>query len=642
MPTKFFFVFGLYFLGNILFLRSQENICKSIPELEKEAWEKNQSVLKTAALNNYNIVYHRCYWEIDPAVKFIKGNIVTFFKPIASALSNLEFDLSDSLVVDSVLYHNTKIPFSRLQPELLKITFPISIQANTLDSVTVFYKGAPAGNGFGSFAKSTHKGAPVLWTLSEPYGAKTWWPCKQNLSDKIDSLDIYVNVPEGNRAASNGLLVSEIKQGANKVYHWKSRYPIVTYLVAIAVTNYSVYSDFVALKTGTLEVLNYVYPESLDFAMNSTKQLIPIMQLFDSLLIPYPFAKEKYGHAQFGWGGGIEHQTMSFVGGFYLSLLVHEYAHQWFGDDVTCGSWEDIWLNEGFATFFEWLSTERTQNEAWRTSLSSLVKGLTAQPGGSVLCDDTSSASRIFDGRLTYGKGAFLLRMLRYKIGEKNFYAALRNYLKDPNLQGGFAKTPQLKAHLESASGQNLTRFFDQWYYKQGHPSYKVKWLQTGTVLSTTITQTQSHPSVSFFEMPVPINFQGLEGDSTIVFDHRFSGQVFNIDMPFKVTQAFFDPEFHLLAANNQISTIYDLQKANIKLYPNPINTNFILEGFPAGTILEKLEIFNALSLLVYKRQNTIIINDVLPVDVENLEQGVYLLRATTNLGSVVLRFLKN
>jgi aminopeptidase N len=321
---------------------------------------------------------------------------------------------------------------------------------------------------------------------------------------------------------------------------------------------------------------------------------------------------------------------------------VHEYAHQWFGDDVTCGSWEDIWLNEGFATFFEWLSTERTQNEAWRTSLSSLVKGLTAQPGGSVLCDDTSSASRIFDGRLTYGKGAFLLRMLQYKLGEKNFYAALRNYLKDPNLQGGFAKTPQLKAHLESASGQNLTRFFDQWYYKQGHPSYKVKWLQTGTVLSTTITQTQSHPSVSFFEMPVPINFQGLEGDSTIVFDHRFSGQVFNIDMPFKVTQAFFDPEFHLLAANNQISTIYDLQKANIKLYPNPINTNFILEGFPAGTILEKLEIFNALSLLVYKRQNTIIINDVLPVDVENLEQGVYLLRATTNLGSVVLRFLKN
>jgi hypothetical protein len=232
--------------------------------------------------------------------------------------------------------------------------------------------------------------------------------------------------------------------------------------------------------------------------------------------------------------------------------------------------------------------------------------------------------------------------MLHYKLGEKNFYAALRNYLKDPNLQGGFAKTPQLKAHLESASGQNLTRFFDQWYYKQGHPSYKVKWLQTGTVLSTTITQTQSHPSVSFFEMPVSINFQGLEGDSTIVFDHRFSGQVFNIDMPFKVTQAFFDPEFHLLAANNQISTIYDLQKANIKLFPNPTNTNIILEGFPDGTVVEKLEIFNALGLLVYKRQNTIVINDVLPVDVENLERGVYLLRVTTNLGSVVLRFLKN
>src|ERR1019366_8916799 len=435
-----------------------------ISAMEQKSQAGKFKSLSSGVGGNYDLKYHRCVWEIDPAVSFIKGNITSYFKPAINGFNQIEFDLSMVRTVDSVKFHNSNISFSQINNDVLQINLPTIIPINTLDSVTVFYQGVPPHADTASFYQSTHNGTPIIWTLSEPFGAKDWWACKQSLTDKIDSLDIIVTVPQQNKVASNGILISEILSGNNKIFHWKTKYPIAAYLVGIAVTNYSGYSDFVPLQSGdSLEVLNYVYPENLATAQSQTPDIINIIKFYDSLTIEYPFAKEKYGHAQFNWGGGMEHQTMSFVVNFSHALMAHECAHQWFGDRVTCASWQDIWLNEGFATYFEGLTEERYFPDTWMTWKQQKIENITSLPDGSVLCDDTTSVKRIFSARLSYNKGAYLLHMLRCKLGDSIFFLALKNYLNDSLLAGSYAHTPALIAHLEATSNQSLKSFFNEW-----------------------------------------------------------------------------------------------------------------------------------------------------------------------------------
>ena len=242
-----------------------------IPAMEQKAQAAKFRSVLSGASDNYDLKYHRCEWGIDPAVFHIKGVITSYFKPTVNGFDQMEFDLSDSLTVDSVKYHNSNLSFTHQPADILQINLPSIIPVNTLDSITVYYGGTPPNTGFGAFIQSTHSGTPIIWTLSEPFGAKEWWPCKQSLNDKIDSVEVIVTTPQSNRVGSNGLLLSEVQDGSNKIYHWKTKYPIAAYLVAVAVTNYSSYSDFVHLQNGdSIEVLNYVYPENLSEAQAST------------------------------------------------------------------------------------------------------------------------------------------------------------------------------------------------------------------------------------------------------------------------------------------------------------------------------------------------------------------------------------
>jgi aminopeptidase N len=626
--------------------RSQQNhfYCKEIQESEMKAAAKWLKPAGIQAQNNYNILHHRCYWEIDPAVNYIKGAVQTTFRPSVSGFSQLEFDLDTALTVDSVKYHAAKLTFVREAPSLLKISLPAIINKDVTDSVEVFYQGTPTGSGFGSFIQSNHNNTPIIWTLSEPFGAKDWWPCKQNLSDKIDSIDIVVKVPTGNRVGSNGLLISETTEGGSKVFHWKSRYPIAAYLVAIAATNYASYSDYVPMQNDSLEVLNYVFPENLATAQNQTKEIVKIIQLYDSLTIDYPFSKEKYGHAQFGWGGGMEHQTMSYMVSFNFALIAHECAHQWFGDHVTCRSWEDIWLNEGFATYFQGLTVQRYFPADWMNWKKGTVSNITSQPGGSVRCDDTTSVGRIFSTRLTYNKGSYLLHMLRWKLGDVTFFNGLKNYLNDPLLRGNFAGTPALKAHLESVSGQNLDKFFDQWYYNQGYPSYQVNWSQQVDTISLTLSQTQSHSSVSFFEMPVPIQFIGASKDTILVFDHTFSGQAFKAVVNFPVQSVVVDPELWLISANNTVVGINEQTNCslNFKLYPNPSHDELFIENAETGNRIRKFSVTNGLGQILYHAEAMEQQGSKLQVPVNVLDKGMYYLKIESDKGIQVVKFVKD
>jgi len=616
---------ALWFFSVVLFPLQINAQVSSSYSPEKIVCEEQKASLhlinyKTSAFtSNYDVKYHRMEWQIDPGVKYIKGSVTSYFKTIQQSVSQISFDLSDSLIVDSVYYHGSKLAFNHAGGDVLQINFPTSLSSGILDSVTVYYQGIPPTTGLGSFAQSNHNGVPIIWTLSEPYGAKDWWPCKQSLNDKIDSVDIIVATPQAYRVASNGLLVSETQSGLNKIYHWKTRYPIAAYLVAIGVTNYAVYSDYVHTGTDSLQVLNYVYPENVNTVKTQTPDIINIISFYDSLTIPYSFRKEKYGHAQFGWSGGMEHQTMSFVSDFNHVLIAHECAHQWFGDRVTCGSWEDIWLNEGFATYFEGLTEERFFSAVWKSSKENKLANITSQPGGSVKCDDTTNVSRIFDGRLTYNKGFYLLHMLRWKLGDSLFFQSLKNYLNDTLLAFHYAKTSDLEHHFETTSGQDLANFFNQWYYNQGYPSYQVQWNQIDKMVNLTIRQTQSDPSVSFFEMPVPIKFIGDEKDTIIVFNHTFSGQSFSTNINFHVNSLVFDPDSWLISANNIIT---NNSEDYVVIYPNPVDNSvkiFICNAFNG---FANIDIYDFLGHDLAKMKSA---SNTININTELFEDGIYL-----------------
>ncbi len=636
----------LFLLLLITKLYAQPGELLQIATSEKRAFDQLNKQVAAVLPNNYDLKYGRMVWSVNPAVKFIEGKVSYLFFH-ADSMQEFKLELSDSLVTDSVQMNGNHIAFTH-SGNILTVNFGQYLSAAQLDSISIYYHGVPPSSGFGSFAAETHgpNNIPVLWTLSQPYGAKDWWPAKQDLNDKIDSVDIYVIAPSAYKAASNGVLVSEIINGADKITYWKHRYPIAAYLIAIAVSDYTVFTDQVALSNGTLDVVNYVYNESLGQAQLALNEMNEHLVFFDSLFIPYPFMNEKYGHAQFNWGGGMEHQTISFVGGFSYELLAHELAHMWFGDHVTCGSWQDLWLNEGFATYATGLCYERfSPNLYWKIWKANQVDFITSSPDGSVFVTDTSTIARLFDARLTYSKAAMLLHMIRWKIGDDDFFEALRNYQNNPLLSHNYARNIDLKNELEWQSQQNLDELFNDWYWGEGYPSYTLNYDQDNSNLVTfTLSQSQSHPSVSFFEMPVPIRFKNATQDTMIVFEHTFSGQSFSAQLSFKVDSVIIDPDNWIVCNQNVVASTQNTPPSNqgISLFPNPASEklHLIIKGQLAERIQE-IQIFSVDGQEVTDKilYTTNAANGM--IEINNLSQGIYQLRVNTQKNNYNVTFVK-
>ncbi len=550
------------------------------PELY--AAQNRTTVFAAAPTGNYDMQYVRCEWFLNPDTTFISGRITSYFKVTEDA-SEIYFDCSDSLIIDSVVYHGLLLSHV-LSANALKIELPVPIPANALDSVAVIYHGNPSASGFGSFAITPHATANTIWTLSEPYGASDWWPCKQTLDDKIDSADVIIKTPVGFTAGGPGLL--EIStDGTYNYCHWKTKYPVATYLIGVAVSNYVTF-DVMAESNGiAVPITNMVYPEDLETAIEGVNAIVPSFEMYADKFGDYPYAAEKYGHMQFGWGGGMEHQTMSSVSSFGFDLLNHEMAHQWFGDKITCASWRDIWLNEGFATYCSWLCYDFSDDpfhyfEAW---LSGTRNTITSKPNGSVWCDDTSSVSRIFDGRLTYYKGAWLLHMLRGQIGDEAFFTGVKNYITDPALEYGFAHTDDFIEHMETAADTALEGFFADWFYGQGFPSYQLLWEEKDNIVSIAVSQTPSDASVDFFEMKVPVRLKGDADSLDLWLPHQQNGQVFTIPVDFEVKEIILDPAIQLLHAGDTVVQVKTQDNViSVCIFPDPAHTTLNIQLFEA------------------------------------------------------------
>jgi aminopeptidase N len=556
-------------------------------------------------------------------------------------MSSITFDLANEMVVTSVTKNGISLNFTESGNNELVITLPALQTAGTSATVKINYSGVPPVNGFASFAAEMHNNTPVLWTLSEPYGARDWWPCKQDLNDKIESIDVYITAPAIYTSVSNGLEINQTTSGNNKTTHFHHGYPIPAYLIAIAVTDYQVFTQQAGSAPNTFPIVNYLYPESYAANVTLLAQTPIIMNVFETLFETYPFHNEKYGHAQFGWGGGMEHTTVSFMGAFNRSLIAHELAHQWFGDKITCGTWQDIWLNEGFAEYLSGLVVENLDGNASFTSWkNSKINSITSQTSGNVYLTETEAldVNRIFSSRLTYNKGSMVVNMLRFKLGDAVFFQGMRNYLADPNLAFKYAVTPQLQEHLEIVSGQNLTEFFNDWVYKQGYPTYSITGQNWGTgQAKITVNQSQSHFSVTYFEMPLPIRFTGSGGQThDVIVNNTVNGEVFIVAVPFTITGVIFDPNKNIISKNNTAALgneAFEMNKA-IVLFPNP-SSDVVRIQMPSTLSLERIVVFNNLGQIVLE-QNTS------EISVKNLSTGVHFVQIETSEGTFHKKFMKN
>ena len=627
-----------------LFAQNRPQNLEQLAQAEMKSASKTQNLAVNLNTQNYNITYHKLEFTVNPAVYFIAGKITTTYTAVAN-MTTITFDMANELTVSSVKKNGVNLVFAPSGNNELVITLPAMQATGTSATLEIAYSGAPPINGFQAFSRNNHGTGDIIYTLSEPFGARDWWPCKQDLNDKIDSIDVYITAPSQFTAVSNGVEPeAPVVVGGQKITHFHHGYAIPAYLICMAVSNYQVYNQVGGTAPNTYPIVNYLYPQDAASVTPQLAQTPLILNLFENLYETYPFKNEKYGHCQFGWGGGMEHTTVSFMVNFDRDLIAHEMAHQWFGDKITCGTWQDIWLNESFATYVAAQVIENFDGiSAFVNYKSNMISYITSDPTGSVFIPaaEANDVNRVFDYRLSYLKGAMVIEMLRFKMGDAMFFQAIKNYLADVNLAYKYAVTSNLKAHLEAVYGSSLTEFFNDWVINQGHPEYDVTAENIGGgQVKFVVNQTQSDASVSFFEMPIPVKVFGAGGASQdLILDNSSNGQVIIKNVPFVVTSISFDPEKHLLSTNNTVSVLPTLSTANydlnekIAVAPNPTTNNLNI-SLPNNIQLENSIIFNLLGQKILENNSN-------KIDVTNLSSGVYSIQVKTDAGLVVKKFVK-
>ncbi|MDZ7334119.1 MAG: M1 family aminopeptidase [candidate division KSB1 bacterium] len=484
----------------------------------------------------YDVKHYDLDLIIDVSAKKIIGAVRILSQVVVGPLSTMEVNLLKNMVVDSVVSSGKRLAFSH-KTDLIKIELGNTYQLHDYFSVKIYYRGQPEQSDFGAFGFSTHSGQPMIWSLSEPYGARNWWPCKDFPIDKADSVDIRVTVPIPLIVASNGTLRSETKRGNYKTYWWHESYPIVTYLVSVAIYPYHVYSDYYRYSPNdSMEVRYYVFPDQLELIRSAYAKTVRMIDIFSKIFGEYPFIREKYGHAQFMGFANMEHQTLTSLVSRSEGTIVHELAHQWWGDYITCQDFHHIWLNEGFATYSEALYYER---EYGVVEFKQEMESNKYFGGGTIYVSDVSKTSLIFNYDRSYRKAAWVLHMLRHVVGDENFFKILKAYYNDNRLRYGTATTEDFKAICERVSGINLEKFFQQWIFKEYFPKYRYSWnwQKNGTNydIQLTIEQLQTN---QIFWMPIDVTITTFSGEQTFVVWDSLKTQVFNLavaDEPLRV-----------------------------------------------------------------------------------------------------------
>ncbi|OFX24604.1 MAG: hypothetical protein A2041_01075 [Bacteroidetes bacterium GWA2_31_9b] len=595
-------------------------------------------------LDNYDISFVALDLNVTDQSVNVSGNALINATVVSDIMDTLIFDFKNNLIIDSVMINGIKKSVSHSNNEILYIFNP-SITKGDEITAQIFYKGTPSGGGV-TTEYSSSWGKNATWTLSESFHAYEWWPCKQVLSDKIDSVYLNFTCHNNCKVGSNGLLTNVTSIAGDKSrYEWKCYYPINYYLISYAVSEYQDYSLYAYPENNNpILVQNFIYntTECLEYYKSQIDETANFIELFSNKFCLYPFANEKYGHCLTELGGGMEHQTMTTLGGFGYNLVSHELAHQWFGDYVTCASWQDIWINEGFASYSEYIALENlaSYNDAqnWMVTAHDYAFN---EPNGSVYIpfEDASDENRIFNYGLSYKKGASIIHTIRHEINnDELFYATLNNFLT--HYKNSVATGDDFKNVLENITSIDFDLFFEQWYYGKGFPSFYVRYSQENDTLQMNVTQNTSSTSTPLFNMFVDYKIKYSSGDTLIRLFQEEKTQIYKIPIKKTVTGIVIDPDNWILnGASTAVSIDTVEPQLSFELFPIPADDNLNIKlNNTFGQVTRSVQIYDIKgSLLIHLQTNKTFI----PVDISNLNTGIYFLKISSNKNSKSQRFIK-
>ncbi|MBD3235226.1 MAG: hypothetical protein GF330_00790 [Candidatus Eisenbacteria bacterium] len=502
--------------------------------------------------------------EVEPifADSTIQGTVEWTLAVLEDGLDAISFDLFDTLTVITTRIDGSAVLHTHAE-DRLRLLLPLPAQPGDTLTAAIAYEGRPIRGFLQGFVFDVHdEDIPVAFTNSEPIASRAWWPCKDRPDDKFTAEMSYI-VPDSMIATSSGLLQSVTPLARDRLrYDWVESYPLATYLVSMTATNFVSFHDTYEALDGTPMPLDYyAYPEDLPRAQSDWAFTPQAIRVLAETFGEYPFLDEKYGMVEYPWIGAMEHQTLSSMGEYFFQLdhpsdwvVVHELAHQWWGNWVTCGTWRDIWLNEGFATYCEALWAEELAGlDSLRYQMERFRRDAYA---GSVYDPEF-----IFNSTV-YRKGAWVLHMLRHVMGDEAFFAGLRAY--GERHAYGNAVTSDLIAVMEEFYGAPLGWFFDPWVYGEGQPRYRVYWDPvaadaTGrTSIEIRIEQESTGPQ--YFTMPIDVRFslRGGEVFETVLWD-SLPEQVFWVETPDLPQRLDIDPEGWILGRVLYVADPMDL-----------------------------------------------------------------------------------
>jgi aminopeptidase N len=536
--------------------------------------------------DSFDIAFYFLDLNISDTSTFIQGCVSVHVYPNDPSAQLLTLDMANLLKSDSVRVNGNPVTFNHINNKLT-VELPAERHAGLPWKIEVFYHGlgSNAGEVQGIYNKyNSTWDKRVTWTLSEPFSALNWFPCKQSLTDKADSVYVFLSTDKKLKAGSNGLLTRTVDLPGDRVrYEWKCRYPIAYYLISFAISDYMDYSFYVKeeSRSDSLLIQNYIYNDDSYFAQNkaSIDKTSELMHLYADLFGPYPYMLEKYGHCIAPAGGGMEHQTMTTLSNFSYLLVAHELAHQWFGDYVTCNTWQDIWINEGFASYSEYLAYQylvsQSNADGWINGTHEIIK---TSPGGSVFVPETlaTDEDRIFDYRLTYAKGAAIIHMIRQEVGSDDmFFNVLREFLR--RYKNGNASGMDFMHLLEEMTGLSFNRFFEQWYFGEGFPILSVSWNHRNDTLYIRSLQTTSSSTPHF---NVLVEFEVRVNNRDTIISHRqdSSYEIWHTYLPGEVTRIRVDPRYWLLMHLTGINqSNNDFDNSRYLVIPNPAQDKITL-----------------------------------------------------------------